>query len=61
MAIRDARLQRARGNPYLERLIRKENMEWELAGYARQDGDHAAEAAHTEMAREYSRQARELE
>lgn len=61
MTVRDTRLQRARGNPYLEQLIRKENMEWQLAGCARQDGDHAAEVVHNEMAREYSRQARELE
>lgn len=62
MSIRDARLDRAikSGNVKLQRLIRKENEQWELAGCARQDGDKTAELQHTQNAREYSRMAQEL-
>jgi hypothetical protein len=40
----------------LERLRRKRDQEWELAGPARQDGDKTAAAEHTEKAREYARE-----
>lgn len=44
-----------------ERLIRKANQEWDMAGLARQDGDKKDEAEHTRKAREYDRMAREAE
>lgn len=37
----------------------KADQEWELAGLARQDGDHQDALKHTEKAREYQRLARE--
>lgn len=40
----------------LERLKRKRDQEWEMAGLARQDRDEAAAKKHTENARDYSRQ-----
>lgn len=59
MSIRDARLDRHRDNEEYQRLTRKENQEWELAGLARQDGDDAAAQRHTENARYYARLAQE--
>ena len=59
MAIRDARLDRHRDNPEYQRLMRKANQEWELAGLARQDGDQRAATQHTNNAREYERRAQE--
>ena len=47
------------GETEIERLRRRANQEWEMAGLARQDGDHAAEAKHTAEARRLDRQARE--
>lgn len=44
----------------LQRLRRKANQEWELAGCARKDGDSADELKHTEKARDYDRQIKEL-
>jgi hypothetical protein len=38
----------------LDTLRRKRDQEWELAGLARQDGDKADEARHTDKAREYA-------
>lgn len=40
----------------LEKLQRKRDQEWEMAGLARQDGDAAAEKAHTANARLISRE-----
>lgn len=37
---------------------RKADQHWEMAGLARQDGDKADEARHTELAREYEKKAR---
>lgn len=39
----------------------KADQEWEMAGLARQDGDHAAEKEHTRKAREYDAMALEEE
>lgn len=47
-------------NQEIERLRRKRDQEWELAGLARQDGDTKDEAIHTANAREYSRQLGEI-
>lgn len=44
---------------YLERLRRKRDQAWEMAGCARQDGDKADEIRRTEEARDYSRQIKE--
>lgn len=62
MAIRDARMDRARvaGNVEAERFYRKASQEWDMAGLARQDGDKIAEAKHTEQARDYEHTARML-
>ena len=43
----------------LERLRRKRDQEWELAGLARQDGDTADELKHTQLAQDYARQIKE--
>lgn len=40
----------------LEKLRRKRDQAWELAGCARRDGDHKDEQRHTENARRYSRE-----
>jgi hypothetical protein len=44
-----------------ENLIRKANQEYEMAGLASQAGDKKAAAEHTYKAKEFDRQARELE
>lgn len=44
---------------HLERLRRKRDQSWDLAGCARQDGDKTDEARHTADAREYERQIKE--
>lgn len=55
MALRD----KLRGSsPEYLRYRRKANQEWELAGCARNDGDHDAAKRHTEQAREYEALAR---
>lgn len=51
MAIRDNRYKD--GNPWK----RKENIEWEMAGLARQDGDKQDEERHTAKAREFAQKA----
>ncbi len=55
---------RTRSGPRLpddqERLRRKADQEWDMAGLARQDGDSADAARHTANAREYERQLGEL-
>jgi len=43
----------------LEKLRRKADQEWEMAGLARMDGDTKDEIKHTEAAREYERLIRE--
>jgi hypothetical protein len=43
----------------LERLLRKRDQEWEMAGLAQQDGDTAAAAKHTAAAKDYQRLVRE--
>lgn len=40
----------------LERLRRKRDQAWEMAGLARQDGDKDDEKRRTDEAREYQRQ-----
>ncbi len=47
------------GDAMRDRLRRKADQEWDMAGLARQDGDHADAAKHTAAAREYERQLRE--
>lgn len=37
----------------LEKLRRKADQHWEMAGLARQDGDSKDEERHTKLAREY--------
>ena len=44
----------------IEKLRRKRDQEWELAGCARRDGDTIAENEHTALAREYARKISEL-
>lgn len=44
----------------LDRLRRKRDQEWEMAGLARQDGDTKDELIHISKAREYERQIGEL-
>lgn len=44
---------------YLERLKRKRDQAWDMAGNARQDRDTAAEKKYTEEARDYCRQIKE--
>jgi hypothetical protein len=63
MAIKDARLQRAldSGNSEQARLLRKASQEWDMAGLAREDGDHRAATEHMSKAKEYERQAKEME
>jgi len=46
--------------PEGQRLRRKADQEWDAAGDARQAGDREAEARHTEKAREYESQLRDL-
>lgn len=48
------------GDPQRDRLRRKANQEWDMAGLARQDGDRADEKRHTDLARDYERQLAEL-
>jgi hypothetical protein len=43
----------------IERLKRKANQEWDMAGLAAQDGDGADCARHTKLAQDYDRQIRE--
>lgn len=43
-----------------ERLIRKANQHYEMAGCARQDGDKVDELKHLQMAKEYDRLLMEL-
>lgn len=59
MAIRDARLERHRDNDEYQRCMRKANQHWDMAGLARQDRDTADAQRHTDLARDYERQARE--
>lgn len=47
-------------NPELERLRRKRDQEWELAGCARMDGDMKAMTQHNNAARDYQRQIAEI-
>lgn len=58
--IRRANDDEIRATPGAERLKMKADQEWDMAGYARQDGDSKAEAEHTEKAREYERQLADL-
>jgi hypothetical protein len=58
MALRDKGF--PSGDPARDRLRRKANQEWDMAGLARQDGDAADAERHTKAAREYERQLREL-
>lgn len=58
MAIRNKETYRDR--PELARLRRKADQEWDMAGLARQDGDRDDEIRHTNKAREYEQQLREL-
>jgi len=44
----------------LEKLRRRRDQEWEMAGCARQDRDPADEARHTTLARRYERRIGEL-
>lgn len=44
------------GDDYLDRLRRKEDQEWDMAGLARQDGDTTDEKNHTEKARDLQHQ-----
>lgn len=48
-------------NQQIERLRRKRDQAWEMAGLARKDQDTADELRHTNEAKEYSRQLSELE
>lgn len=48
------------GNTERDRLRRKADQEWDMAGLARQDRDSADEERHTKKAREYERQLLEL-
>jgi len=57
MAIRDARI--GRYGIVSDRLLRKANQEWELAGMCRRDGDTSGEKQHTDQAREYEQLALE--
>lgn len=43
-----------------QRLRRKADQEWDMAGLARQDRDPTDEKRHTDKAREYERQLGEL-
>lgn len=54
MAIRNA--EPRSDDEALERLRRKRDQEWELAGLARQDRDYQAEARHTANAKDYQYQ-----
>lgn len=44
----------------IQRLRRKRDQEWDMAGLARQDGDAADAARHTELALKYQRRIAEL-
>lgn len=44
----------------IEKLRRKRDQEWEMAGLARQDGDRKAEKAHTDKARAVSAEIAQL-
>ena len=57
MTIRNAE---PKGSPDLERLRRKRDQAWEMAGLAWKDGDKKDEEKHTREAQEYARQIREL-
>ncbi len=46
-------------NDTYEKCRMKANQEWEMAGLARQDGDKADCARHTEKAREWDAKAQE--
>jgi hypothetical protein len=48
------------GNPERDRLRRKADQHWDMAGLARQDRDAADEKRHTELAKDYERQLAEL-
>jgi hypothetical protein len=63
MAIRDASLQRAlaSGNTEKARLLRAANQQWDMADLARKDRDMEAAAEHIAKAKDFERQARELE
>ncbi len=43
-------------DPTAQRLARKRDQEWDMAGLARKDGDLADAARHTDKAREYAQQ-----
>lgn len=58
MTIRNAEL--SSNDPLINRLRRKRDQEWDMAGLARQDGDFPAMRKHTEQAKEYQRQLGEL-
>lgn len=49
-----------RGTPELERMRRKRDQAWELAGYARQDGDTKDEQRWTAEAQEWEHKIREV-
>ena len=44
-----------------DRLRRKADQHWEMAGLARMDGDRKDEERHTKLAREYDQKIRELD
>ena len=44
----------------LDRLRRKRDQAWEMAGLARQDGDEKAVAKHHQEAAEFTKQIKEL-
>lgn len=46
--------------PEKERLRRKANQHWDMAGLARQDGDTKDAERHTKLARDYERKLGEL-
>jgi hypothetical protein len=47
--------------PEANRLFRKADQHWDMAGLARQDGDMVDAERHTKLARELEAQAREAE
>lgn len=57
MAIRNA--EPRSNDPVLERLRRKRDQAWDMAGLARQDGDMVDAAKQTAAAKDYQRQINE--
>jgi hypothetical protein len=58
MAIRNAPTKHD-GDPGYQRLRRKADQAWDMAGLARQDGDKEDEKRRTDEARDWERQLRE--